>query len=692
MNPSRLATPDRAPAESAAPTVGDLLRAVAAHPRASTHGLRFLDRRESETFVAWREVAERAERVAGALRALGVAPGERVALIFPTGIEFFDAFFGTLLARAVPSPLYPPFRLGSMAEYDRRTAAMITASSASLLLVDRAVRRLLGGLTARLESRLEPRLGCRTLAELDASPRAHGNVGRPLVPAAEVPAAEGLAAGSAGDLALVQFSSGTTGVPKPVALTHSAILHQGRLLNSHWPDTPELEQSGVSWLPLYHDMGLIGCILPALMRPATLTLLGPELFIARPAAWLRSISRYRATISPAPNFAYALAAERVRDSELVGVDLSSWRAALNGAEAVSGPALRRFHERFARFGLRPEALTPVYGLAEAALAVTFSPLERPYRSAWFDRGRLAEADASPRTRSAREAGSAPPADLVEVVSVGVPVPGFEVEVRAARTRAARTRGAQTRGAQTRGDETAASDCRSPDAGVLPAGRVGRIFVRGPSLMNGYLDQPEESAAVLDELGWLDTGDRGFVLDGELWVTGRAKDVLVVHGRNHDPEPLERAVGAVAGVRTGCVAAVSHLPAGGEVEELVVLAELRRGSGSSEQERAAIETACRQRALAETGLRVDRLVPLEAGALPRTSSGKLRRREALDRYLRAELHAKGNRGAIARLVRRWSERPAVLAALAVARSRLARSGADEREIPEREIPGAELEER
>jgi fatty-acyl-CoA synthase len=630
--PARLVTADRAPAESDAPTLVALLRRAAAHARGETHGLRFLDRRERATFLSWREVAARAGRVAASLVARGIRPGERVAIVHPTGPGFFDAFLGTLLAGAVPAPLYPPFRLGAMAEYERRTAAMIAASSARLVLADRAVRRLIGGVAARARAPL----GEACVEELLEG-----------VSAAATPLPE------PADLALVQFSSGTTGGPRPVALDHAAILHQGRLLNSHWPDSAELEQAGVSWLPLYHDMGLIGCVVPAMMRPATLTLLGPELFLARPALWLRAISRYRATISPAPNFAYALAAERIRDEELEGVDLSTWRAALNGAETVSGPVLRAFAQRFSRFGLRPEALTPVYGLAEAALAVTFSPLDRPFRSARFDRRRLGEGEAfalvEPAGREAA-AGAEPcgaPAPVVEIVSVGRPVPGFEVEVRP--------------------ENEAESDAEDgAAASTLPEGRIGRILVRGPSLMSGYLDQPEATACALRD-GWLDTGDRGFVLDGELWIAGRVKDVLVLHGRNHDPDPLERAVGAVAGVRTGCVVAASHLPVDGAVEELLVLAELRRGAGADPEARAAIESECRRRTLADTGLRIDRLVLLEPGVLPRTSSGKLRRGEALERFRRGEIVAAGDEGALARLAREVGSRPTVQAARALVRS-------------------------
>ncbi len=329
-------------------------------------GLRLLDRQERPSFLEWSDVHARSSAVCAALQALGIARGDRVALVLPTGADFFYAFFGALLAGAVPVPLYPPVRLGRLGEYHARTARMIEVASARVVLTDARVRRLLGEAIVAAK----PRFGCVTVAEIlerAAPERAQPVDVRP------------------DELGLVQFSSGTTVDPKPVALSHAAILAQVHRLNACWPDEDGVTHAGMSWLPLYHDMGLIGCVFPALERPAVLTLLGPEIFVARPAAWLRAISRYRATVSPAPNFAYGLCVERVKDDELAGVDLSSWRFALCGAEPVAPSVLRGFRERFARFGLRAEALSPVYGLAEAALAVTFSRSATPLRESTLRR-------------------------------------------------------------------------------------------------------------------------------------------------------------------------------------------------------------------------------------------------------------------------------------------------------------------
>jgi len=341
-------------------------------------------------------------------------------------------------------------------------------------------------------------------------------------------------------------------------------------------------------------MGLIGCVFPALERHAALTLIPPELFVARPAVWLRTISRYQATVSPAPNFAFGLCADRIRDEELEGVDLSSWQVALNGAEPVAAEVLRRFQRRFAAWGFRSEALTPVYGLSEASLAVTFSQINRPFTSHRFDRRVLAE-DA--------EAIDHPTG--VEIVSVGRPLPDFEVQV-------------VDRGRRE-----------------LPERRVGRVMVRGPSLMEGYLGLERATARVM-MAGWLDTGDLGFIADGDLYLTGRAKDVLILRGRNHSPVEMEHAVDAVDGVRTGCAAAASFMPEGADHEQLIVMVETGKGVSASQYPRIAEEVS--RSVLAATGLEPDSVEVLEPGTLPRTSSGKIRRREALERWRAGALTA------------------------------------------------------
>jgi len=544
-------------------TLLTLLERAAAHPHV---GIGVLDRREEEAHLTWGAIGERARAVAGGLQALGVAPGGTVGLVFPTGFDFLAAFFGVLSAGAVPVPLYPPARLGRLEEYHRRTGAMLRAARATLVLADSRVRRILGPtvLAAR------PPLGCRALADLPAATP---------TPVAPTPT----------DLALVQFSSGTTVDPKPVALSHRALVAQARLLNAFWPDRPGLAHRGVSWLPLYHDMGLIGTVLLALERPGPLVLIPPELFITRPAVWLRAISRCRATLSVGPSFAYALCVRKVSDGELEGVDLSCWEVAINGAETVVPAVARAFAERFARWGFRPEAMTPVYGLSEAALAVTFSDPWRPFASRVLDRLALAGGQAVAA------------ADGREVTSLGRPLPGFAVTIADDRGRALRD------------------------------GMVGRILVAGPSLMEGYLGRPEATAEVLRD-GRLDTGDLGFLLDGELYVTGRSKEVLIVNGRNYAPEELERAAERVPGVRPGGVAAVSVLADGSE--QVALLAEAARDCSAADRE--LIPVRCREAVLAASGVPLDAVAVLAPGTLPRTSSGKLRRREALRLHLAGEL--------------------------------------------------------
>jgi len=558
------------------PTLQRLLLRAVDHPAT---GVRLANRAGRAALLSWAGIAERAGEVAGALSGLGLERGERVALLYGTGAPFFDAFFGVLLAGGVPAPLYPPVRLGRLAEYQERTGRLLAAASAALVLADRRLAPLAGPAVEAAR----PRLGCRALGELPE--------GRKLV-----------TLGEPEELALVQFSSGTTVEPRAVALTHAAVIAQVRALNALWPDDAEVRHAGVSWLPLYHDMGLIGAVFAALERPSVVTLLAPETFIARPALWLAALSETRATISPAPNFAYALAAERVRDEELEGVDLSNWRVALCGAETVVAADLARFAARFAPWGFRAEALTPVYGLSEAALAVTFPPLGRGLVARRFD-----------RTRLAAEAEAVPDPAGHELVSVGAPLPGFALEVR------------------------------DGDGRPLTDRRVGRLWVRGPSLFRGYLGQPEVTARTLVD-GWLDTGDLGFLDGGELFLTGRAKEVLIVRGRTHSPSEIEQAVASLPGVRRGCVAAASHRPEGAPTELVYLFVERRRGATPADDE--ALAARCREAALAASGLAVDRVVVLAPGTLPRTSSGKLRRGATLERHLAGTLAAPARPGLVA----------------------------------------------
>ena len=313
-----------------------LVHALAAGAK-TAEGFIFVDGREAETSVSFHTLEERAARAASALRDRGVEPGDCVAIILPTGPSFFDALLGCQRLGAVPVPLYPPVRLGRMDEYVDKTVAMLNAVRATALISDKRVRRILGRV---VEQRPTPSIRAEELlsAELYDGP---------------LPSAD--------DLAMVQFSSGTTVAPKPVALTHRQVIANVDAILSFVPTNDGVRRVGACWLPLYHDMGLIGCVFSAIVSAGTLVLIPPEQFLAKPHLWLRAISRHRVTTSPAPNFAYALCTERIKDEQMDGVDLSMWALALNGAEPVAPASLRAFTQRFAQWGLSPNALTPVYG-------------------------------------------------------------------------------------------------------------------------------------------------------------------------------------------------------------------------------------------------------------------------------------------------------------------------------------------
>ena len=317
------------------------------------------------------------------------------------------------------------------------------------------------------------------------------------------------------------------------------------------------------------------------MFQGKLVLLPPELFVAVPGAWLRAISRHRGTITAAPNFAFGLCLKRISDDELDGVDLSSWSICLNGAEAVSAAAQRRFSERFGRWGFRAKSFTPCYGMAEASLAVTFKALGTSFKTLAVDGDKLA-------SEGVVEPGGK------EIVSAGPPLTGMGVEIR---------------------DDHGAA---------LPPRLVGHIFVSGPSIMAGYFGRPDLTDQALHD-GWLRTGDRGFIHDGELYVCGRQKDIVIVRGANHAPEEFEAALEGLPGVRTGCAVAVGFVPPGEDDEALAMLVETTSDATPTLAQNVA------SRVQQYTGIRPAHVELLTPGTLPRTSSGKLRRHEALNQW-------------------------------------------------------------
>ncbi len=525
-----------------------------------------------ETAVTYASLWRDAGRVAGGLRSRGIAPGERVALLLRTEEAFFRAYFGILLAGGVPVPLYPPFRADQIEEYAARQSGILRNAGARLLLTFAQAERA-AGLLRPLAPALTDVVTVDAVVESEPGP---------------LPSVE------ASHLALIQYTSGSTGAPKGVALSHANLLANirafGEAFEVHDDDVV------VTWLPLYHDMGLIGTWFGPLVHGVPVVVMSPLAFLSRPVRWLEAISAYRGTLSAAPNFAYDLCARKVADDELAGLDLRSWRCALNGAEAVIAATLDRFAERFGPYGFRRDALKPVYGLAEASLCVTAPP---PGRGPRVDR--IAR-DGFQRARAIEPASASDPHPL-SFVACGRPIHGHEV--------------------------------RCVDAGGAPAAeRVeGHVQFRGPSAMTGYFGDAKATAAVTREGGWIDTGDLGYLADGDLYVTGRVKDVIIAGGRNIYPQELEEGVADVAGVRRGCVAAFGAPDPRTGTERLVVVAETREREPA---ERTAIHDAIVARVLDVTGVPPDAVVLAPPGSIPKTSSGKIRRTATRDLHERGLL--------------------------------------------------------
>jgi fatty-acyl-CoA synthase len=541
-----------------------LAESLAASAETTTE-LTFVDINDQDSVVPMADVRRRALSIAAALVARGVRRGDCVALVLPTSPGFVETFFGVMLAGAIPVPLYPPVRLGKFDEYHRKTAAMLTAVDATMVVTDARIRRFLGVAVEKAG----PRLGCVLASDLESTESVDITL-------------------SPDDIAFIQFSSGTTHDPKPVALTHENLLYNLATIGDYLAQAGTPIPVGVSWLPLYHDMGLIGNLLSAFYIPASLTLIPPEVFVARPVTWLRAISRHGGTISAAPNFAFGLCVNRITDDDLDGVDLSSWRLCLNGAEAVSAPMQRQFAERFGRWGFDPTALTPCYGMAEASLAVTFKPATTAFKTLEVDNDALT-------AKGVVEAGTK------ELVSVGRPLAGVEVEIR------------------------------DDQAQPVADDHTGRIFISGPSVMAGYYRRQDLTDEVVHE-GWLDTGDLGFVHDGELYVCGRRKDTIIIRGANHAPQDFEAALDELPGVRTGCAVAVGFVPEGEEEESLAMLVETTRDAPPT------LADDVSARVLERTSILPAHVELLTPGTLPRTSSGKMRRREAKTLWLQGKLEA------------------------------------------------------
>lgn len=530
------------------------------------------DEEERTEDITYRMLQEQAKALAAGLYKHGLSSGDKVAIMLPTGRGFFAAFYGALYAGCVPVPLYPPARPSQIEDHMRRIAGIIANAQASILVtIDQA--KPLGRL---LRAQCESLRAVTTVADLS-------------IPGAQLPSPKL----GPQDIAFLQYTSGSTGSPKGVVLTHANLLANLRAMERASGITSA--DTFVSWLPLYHDMGLIGACMGSLYVGFQLVLMSPLTFLAQPRCWLWTIDRHRATVSAAPNFAYELCANKLDDCDLIGLDLSCWRLAYNGAEPVSPDTIDHFVARFARYGFSRTAMTPVYGLAESSVGLAFPPLERGPLVDRVDRGALTRSDIA-------RCAHADDRNALCIVSCGLPLPGHQIRI--------------------------------VDTGgrVLPERTQGRVQFCGPSTTSGYFHNPEATARLFDGQ-WLNSGDMGYIAAGELYLTGREKDIIIRGGHNIYPQELEEAVNKVRGVRKGGVAVFPATDAHAGTERLVVLAETRE---SSAVERGRILTEINNLAVDLAGTPADDIVLAPPRTVLKTSSGKLRRAACRDLYERGAI--------------------------------------------------------
>lgn len=583
--------PVEAGTADAIPDEVDTLQAVlawrATHTPARTHVLLYEMDADEPVSITFADLQRGAEAMASGLKSLSLEHAEAVAIMLPTGREYLESFFGVLMAGGIPVPIYPPGRPSQLEDHLRRHTKILENAGARMLITvpeGRAIGRLIGRQVARLRAVVTPGevlehagAGVRDLASPD-------------------------------DIAFLQYTSGSTGQPKGVILTHANLLANIRAMGE-WVHA-EPEDVFVSWLPLYHDMGLIGAWLGCLYYAMTSVLMPPTTFLARPWRWLQAIQEHRGTITAAPNFAYELCLEKIPERELTGLDLSSLRLAFNGAEPVSPRTLRRFTERFAGYGLGKRVLAPVYGLAEATVGLAFPPL---------DRGPLIDRIQHDTFERTGRAVPAPDSErALEFAACGQPLTGYEIRI-------------------------------VDDGDREVSDRVeGHLQFRGPSTTRGYQSNPDATASLFHE-DWLDSGDLAYIGDSDVYLTGRVKDIIIRAGRNIYPYELEDAVGELPGIRDGCVAVFGSAAAGADIEQLIVVAETREADADTRSElRLQIEALSTDM----LGARPDDVLLVPPRSVLKTSSGKLRRAACRELYEQGQL-GHGPRAAWRQYVRLWT---------------------------------------
>ena len=522
--------------------------------------------------ITYQHLHRQAKQIAAGLQALDIQPGDTVSIMLPTSAEYFYCFFGILLAGGIPVPLYPPANPAQLEDHMRRHVGILNNCQAPLLITVPEAKKIARLLQAQVA----------TLRHVSTVDELYGKAGS-FIETLINPQAT----------AFIQYTSGSTGKPKGVVLSHANLLANimamGQTINATKDDV------FVSWLPLYHDMGLIGAWLGSVYYGYLLAVMSPLAFLHHPEKWLWSMHQFKGTLSASPNFGYELCIRRLQDHQLQDLDLSRWRAAFNGAETVSVSTMERFYRKFHRYGLKRQALMPVYGLAENSLGLTFPPLNRGLsidkikRAPFMNGGK-----AMPATPGEH--------DPLQFVSCGFPLKGHQVRV------------------------VDSSDRQLPDR------QQGHIQFRGPSSTSGYYRNAADTKRLFHD-DWLDSGDLGYIADGEVYVTGRLKDIIIRAGRNIYPHELEECVGNIDGVRTGRVAAFGSIDPQSGTEKLVIVAETRI-TDATELGNLRHKLISVVNGLA--GTPPDEIVFAPPNTILKTSSGKLRRAASRQLYEKGQI--------------------------------------------------------
>ena len=549
-----------------AATLVEVLEWHAQHNPERSH-IKVLGDDSDEEGLTYRQLLHGAQQVAAGLQQRGIQSGESVAIMLPTGCDYFFSFFGILLTGAVPVPIYPPTRRSQLEDHLHRHGGILNNCLATLLITMPEAK----GVARLLKSQVLSLRAVVTVADLSSVSAAYV---RPSI--------------TPDDIAFLQYTSGSTGNPKGVVLTHQNLLANIRAMGEAVAATPD--DVFVSWLPLYHDMGLIGAWLGSMYFAMLLVVMSPLSFLSRPERWLWTIHRYRGTLSASPNFGYEFCLLRLEDEAIAGLDLSSWRLAFNGAEPVSADSIRGFIQRFEPFGFKAETMMPVYGLAESSVGLAFPPLHRQPvidrigRDEFSHSGKAVPADPADKT-------------ALQFVACGHALSGHHVRIV------------------------------DSDGNDLPERQQGSLLFRGPSVTSGYYRNPQATQSLF--VGdWLDSGDLAYIAEGDIFITGRNKDMIIRAGRNVYPPEVEEAVGNIDGIRKGCVVAFAARDRHYATERLVILAETRITDQNIHQ---ALKQQISEISSDLIGLPPDEVVLAPPHTVLKTSSGKIRRSACRDLY-------------------------------------------------------------